>query len=395
MKLDTILVRSGRPSSGPANPSVMRASTILFEDVDCYDRMQKDRFMGLRYGAYGTDTMFHLEAALTELEKCHRAIVVPTGLAAITASLSAIARPGGHMLVADCVYGPTRAFCEGTLKQSGVEVEYFDPLMGEGLGQLVRPNTQAIFCESPGSFTFEVADIPAFVKIAKANDIPFLLDNTWATPVFFDSMGHGVDVSIQAATKYINGHSDVLMGTIATSERWWRPIRDRVADLGFATSPDDCYLALRGLRTLGLRLRHQQASALEIAGWLQDQAGVRKVLHPALPGDPGHSIWKRDFTGASSLFGVELDVDDDEAIHRFVDSLRLFGIGASWGGFESLVLPARYTRTAGVSHRRPVSVRLHIGLEDPQDLKEDLSNALGACKGRRPAKGQANALAHP
>lgn len=381
MKLDTLLAHAGRPSTGPVNPPVMRASTICFENLAAYqEQQQRGRFDGLRYGVYGTETMFHLEAALTALERCHRAIIVPSGLAAITSSLQAVTRSGGHLLVADCVYGPMRQFCDGHLARTGVETEYFDPRNPDDLSSRIRSNTQAIFCESPGSFTFEVMDIPAIVRIARTHKIPTLLDNTWATPVFFDAMGHGVDISIQAATKYLNGHSDVLMGVIATTEEWWRPVRDTVADLGSSTSPDDCYLALRGMRTLSLRLKHQYHSALAISEWLSRQEGVKRVLNPALPGDPGHTIWKRDFTGGTSLFGVEFEDATESMIRDFIDNLKLFGIGASWGGYESLVLPARYARTATGAAANNVSVRIHIGLEDPQDLKDDLGGALRAMR---------------
>jgi len=215
-------------------------------------------------------------------------------------------------------------------------------LIGADIAGLIRDNTRAIFCESPGSLTFEVQDVPAIVKVARARSIPVLLDNTWASPLFFDALAHGVDISIQAATKYLCGHSDVMMGTIATTERWWRPVRDIVADFGFSTSPDDCYLVLRGMRTLGVRMRHQMQSALTVARWLQTQPGVRRVLHPGLPDDPGHALWSRDFTGASALFGVELAAGSQAALTAFIDTLELFGIGSSWGGYESLALPARF-----------------------------------------------------
>lgn len=375
MKLDTLLAHVGRPITGPVNPPVMRASTILFDDVESYDEMQKDRFSGLRYGAYGTESAFQLERALTEISGCHRAIVVPTGLAAITAAISAILAPGGHLLVADCVYGPTRSFCDKVLTSAGISVEYFNPLIGSEIRRLIKSNTQAVFCESPGSFTFEVVDIPALSEVTRSCGIPLVLDNTWATPIYFDALSHGVDISVEAVTKYINGHSDLVMGSISTTERWWRPIRERVADLGFATSPDDCYLALRGLRTLNLRLRHQQQSALKVAEWLSAHSKIEKVLYPPLPQDPGHTIWKRDFSGASSLFGVKFKAADEKITSRFIDSLELFGLGASWGGFESLVLPARYVRTADET-KAIASVRLHIGIEDADDLIDDLEHAL-------------------
>jgi cystathionine beta-lyase len=380
MKKDTLLVRGGRTATGPVNPPVSRASTILFEDLAAFDATRGDRFGILRYGILGTDTLFALEQALTGLEGCHRAIVLPSGLAAITAALTAVVKAGDHLLMVDTAYGPTRTFCDGLLSRNGVETTYYDPLIGADIAGLIRDNTRAIFCESPGSLTFEVQDVPAIAKVAHAHSIPVLLDNTWASPLFFDALAHGVDISIQAATKYLCGHSDVMMGTIATTERWWRPVRDVVADFGFSTSPDDCYLVLRGMRTLGVRMRHQMQSALTVAGWLQTQPDVRRVLHPGLPDDPGHALWSRDFTGSSALFGVELAACSQAALTAFIDTLELFGIGSSWGGYESLAVPARFTRTARPFPLSGTLVRLHIGLEDPDDLIADLAKALSAMR---------------
>jgi len=378
MKKDTLLVHGGRTATGPVNPPVSRASTILFKDLAAYDATRGDRFGDLRYGVHGTDTLFALEQALTRLEGCHRAIVLPSGLAAVTAALTAVVKAGDHLLMVDTAYGPTRAFCDGLLSRNEVETTYYDPLIGADIAGFIRANTRAIFCESPGSLTFEVQDVPAIAKVAHAHSIPVLLDNTWASPLFFDALAHGVDISIQAATKYLCGHSDVMMGTIATTERWWRPVRDVVADFGFSTSPDDCYLVLRGMRTLGVRMRHQMQSALTVARWLQTQPGVRRVLHPGLPDDPGHALWSRDFTGSSALFGVELAAGSQAALTIFIDTLELFGIGSSWGGYESLALPARLTRTARPFPLSGMLVRLHIGLEDPDDLIADLAKALSA-----------------
>ncbi|MFH0301570.1 cystathionine beta-lyase [Bradyrhizobium sp. 31Argb] len=380
MKKDTLLVRGGRAATGPVNPPISRASTILFKDLAAFDATRADRFGALRYGIHGTDTLFALEHALAKLEGCHRAIVLPSGLAAITAALTAVVKAGDHLLMVDTVYGPTRAFCDGLLARNGVETTYYDPLLGSGIADLIGDNTRAIFCESPGSLTFEVQDVPAIAKAAHARSIPVLLDNTWASPLFFDALAHGVDISIQAATKYICGHSDVMMGTIATTERWWRPVRNVVADLGFSTSPDDCYLVLRGMRTLGVRMRHQMQSALTVARWLQAQPDVRRVLHPGLPHDPGHALWSRDFTGSSALFGVELAARSQAALTAFIDTLELFGIGSSWGGYESLALPARFTRTARPFPLSGTLVRLHIGLEDSDDLIADLTKALAAMR---------------
>jgi cystathionine beta-lyase len=265
------------------------------------------------------------------------------------------------------------------LKRFGVETSYYDPGIGtQQIRTLMRPNTRAVFCEAPGSLTFEMQDIPAIADVAHRHGAAVLMDNTWATPYFFDALAHGVDLSIQAGTKYISGHSDVLLGSIATTERWWRPVRDTVADYGYSISPDDCFLALRGLRTLGVRLKAHQAGGMAVAEWLQSRPEVKRVLHPALPDDPGHAIWKRDFTGACGLFGLELRSVPKKAVAAFVDSLKLFGIGASWGGYESLIVPAKFTRTATARKFTGPLLRLHVGLEDPADLIADLEQGFAA-----------------
>jgi len=376
---DTLLVRSGRGRDGLVNPPIERASTILHATLAGYEASwTADRFEGLTYGLHGTHTAFALEEALGALEGRHRPILVPSGLAAITTALLACVKSGDHLLVADCAYGPTRKFCDVHLKRFGVETTYYDPLIGAGIAALMRPNTRAVFCEAPGSLTFEMQDIPAIAEVAHRHGAAVLMDNTWATPYFFDAPAHGVDLSIQAGTKYISGHSDVLLGSIATSERWWRPVRDTVADYGYSISPDDCFLALRGLRTLGVRLKAHQAGGLAVARWLQGRSEVQRVLHPALPDDPGHAIWKRDFTGACGLFSMELRPVSKKAVAAFVDSLKLFGIGASWGGYESLIVPAKFTRTATRRKFAGPLLRLHVGLEDPADLIADLEQGFVA-----------------
>ncbi len=376
---DTLLVHSGRGRGGLVNPPVERASTILHPRLAEYEASwSADRFEGLTYGLHGTHTAFALEEALGALEGCRRPILLPSGLAAITTALLACVKSGDHLLVADSAYGPTRKFCDVHLKRFGVETTYYDSLIGAGIQSLLRPNTRAVFCEAPGSLTFEMQDIPAIASVAHAHGAAVLMDNTWATPYFFDALAHGVDLSIQAGTKYISGHSDVLLGSIATTERWWRPVRDTVADYGYSVSPDDCYLALRGLRTLGVRLRAHQSGGIAVAEWLQGRPEVKRVLHPALPDDPGHALWTRDFTGACGLFGMELQPVPKAAAAAFVDGLRLFGIGASWGGYESLIVPAKFTRTATSRRFAGPLLRLHVGLEDPADLIADLERGFAA-----------------
>jgi cysteine-S-conjugate beta-lyase len=316
------------------------------------------------------------------MEGGYAAVALPSGLAAITAALSAFLKAGDHLLVTDSVYVPTRTFCDGRLKAWGIETEYYDPLIGAGIERLIRPSTRAILCETPGSLTFEMQDIPAIAKAAHAHGIPVLADNTWGTPYYFRSFERGVDVSIHAATKYIAGHSDLMMGLIVTNEQYWKPLRRAVAEYGFGVSPDDCYLALRGFRTIGVRMRQQMQSALTVARWLQKRSDVRRVIYPALEDDPGHQIWKRDFDGAASLFSFVLIPVGDSAIEMFINSLRLFGIGSSWGGFESLVQVAHITKYRTATHWDPggPTIRLHIGLEDPEDLIADLEGAFAQMK---------------
>jgi cystathionine beta-lyase len=379
MRRDTVLGHAGRAPErfdGAVNVPVIRASTVLFPSVDAHEGA--DKFTGVRYGRYGTTTRFALEEALAEVEGAHRVAAVSSGLAAIAVSLLAFARNGDHILVADSVYGPTRHFCDKRLVANGVQVEYYDPHVGGEIAKLFRPNTRLVFCESPGSLTFEMQDVPAIGRAAHEKGIVVLADNTWATPYFFRPFEKGIDVSIHSATKYIVGHADVIMGTVGAGEKHWRVIRETAADYGYTASPDDCYLALRGLRTLGPRVKQQMRSALEVAHWLKARPEVARVLYPALEDDPGHALWKRDMTGAASLFGVELKSVPDDAVRAMVNALKLFGHGASWGGFESLVTwpdPAKI-RTATRWQAGPL-LRLHVGLEDPADLIADLEAGLG------------------
>ena len=386
LQRDTLLGRLGRDHGRDphfVNPAVHRGSTVLFDDVAGYEGRDPDDYKVLRYGIYGTPTAFALEAAVAELEGGDQAVAVPSGLAAITAALAAFTKAGDHILVADTVYGPTRSFCRRRLKPYGVEVEYYDPLIGAGIERLLRPNTTLVYCEAPGSLTFEMQDIPAIAAAAHTRGIPVLADNTWGTPYFFRAFERGVDVSIHAGTKYIGGHSDVLLGLIVTRQQYWLPIRRAVADYGFCASPDDCWLALRGLRTIGVRMRHQQESALKVARWLAARPEVLRVLYPALESDPGHALWKRDFSGAASLFGIVLKPASDAAVAAMIDALELFGIGSSWGGYESLAIRADVSGSRSATRWNPGGplVRLHVGLEDPDDLIADLERGLAALRG--------------
>jgi cystathionine beta-lyase len=361
------------------NTPVFRTSTVIFPDREAYEARGGDDYKKVRYGLSGTPTTFALEEAVAQMEGGHAAVALPSGLAAIAVALWAFLKSGDHLLVPDPVYAPTRTFCDRRLKPNGIEIEYYDPLVGAGIGRLIKPSTRAVFCEAPGSLTFEMQDIPAIAAVAHARGIPVLADTTWGTPYFFRSFEKGVDVSIHAATKYIAGHSDVVMGMIVANERHWLTVRRAVADYGYGVSPDDCYLALRGFRTIGVRMKQQMANALKVARWLQARREVKRVIYPALEGDSGHALWKRDFSGAASLFSFVLTAGEQQAT-AFLNALELFGIGSSWGGFESLAIVAQIAqyRTATTWEPGGPTIRLHIGLEDPDDLIADLERGFAA-----------------
>src|ERR1700676_643904 len=384
---DTLLTHLGRnpeANHGVVNPPVYHASTILSKDMAEWERKRSaPRFEGVRYGLHGTPGTFPLEELLARIEGGYRGMLMSSGLAAVTAPLQALLGCGDHVLMVDSAYGPARNFAEGILKRCGVETTYYDPLIGEGIARLIRPNTKVVYCESPGSLTFEVQDIPAIAAAAHRHGATVLMDNTWASPYLFRSFEHGVDVSIHAATKYIVGHSDAMLGAVLTTEEMFLPVRSAVAELGHCAGPDDVYLALRGMRTLSVRLERHQRNALEVARWLQTRPEVARVLYPALPEDPGHVLWKRDFLGASGLFGVVLKPVPKHAVYALIDALDLFGIGASWGGFESLIQPIypERSRTATRWDAESPGIRIHIGLEDPQDLIADLAQGLDKMRG--------------
>jgi cystathionine beta-lyase len=382
MKKDTLLARTGRDPAryqGMVNTPVFRTSTVIFPDRATYEARGGDNFKRVRYGLYGTPTTFALEEAVAQMEGGHAAVALPSGLAAIAVALCAFLKTGDHVLLPDSVYAPTRNFCDRRLQPNGIEIEYYDPLIGSGIGKLIKPSTRVVFCEAPGSLTFEMQDIPAIAAVARARGIPVLADTTWGTPYFFRSFEKGVDVSIHAATKYIAGHSDVVMGMIVTTEQHWLTVRRAVADYGYGVSPDDCYLALRGLRTIGVRMKQQLANALHVAHWLKSRREVQRVIYPALEGDPGHALWKRDFSGAASLFSFVLAAGE-RAATAFINSLEIFGIGSSWGGFESLAIVAPIAPYRTVTKWDPggPTIRLHIGLEDPDDLIADLERGFAA-----------------
>ena len=362
---------------GAINTPVYRASTILFDSVADYEASQRGQSKSLNYGLRGLPTVTDLQSAVATLEGGHAALAVPSGLAATTLPLLALTSAGDHLLVTDSVYGPTRRFCNNHLTRLGVEVSYYDPLIGSGIEREMRPNTRAVFLESPGSLSFEVQDVPAIAAVAHAHDALVLLDNTWATPLFFRAFDHGVDVALHAGTKYLGGHSDLLIGLIVGNKASFPRLHRLWTDTGVTASSDDCFLALRGLRTLAVRLERHQASALRIARWLKDREEVAEVVYPALPGSRGHALWKRDFAGACGLFGVILKPAPKERVEAMLNGLRWFKLGVSWGGFESLILPIN-DAVRSVTRWEPEGpyLRLHVGLEDPDDLIDDLAGGL-------------------
>ncbi len=378
--INTQLTHGGndpRDYHGFVNPPVVHASTVLFPDA----ATMASRGQKYTYGTHGTPTHDALAQAVNELEGSFGTILVPSGLAAVTIPLLAFLSAGDHVLIVDSVYHPTRRFADTMLGRLGVQVEYYDPLIADGIGALMRMNTKVVFTESPGSNTFEVQDIPAISGIARKAGAVVMMDNTWATPIYFRPLDFGVDIAIHAATKYPAGHSDVLLGMVSANEACWPKLNEAYTNIGCCAGPDDVYQVLRGLRTMGVRLERHQKSALEIARWLETQAGVASVLHPALESHAGHALWKRDFSGASGIFSVVLAGGGQKTAHAFLDGLGIFGLGYSWGGYESLaVAVALGDRTIARGNYDGPLIRLQIGLEDVEDLKSDLSKALEAAR---------------
>jgi len=373
--------REGVRIHGFVNPGVHRGSTVLFPNCEARRAGAAKRFeQHMTYGTQGGPTHYALEDVIAEIEGGTRCTIVGTGLAAVAVPLLAYLKAGDHCLMPDSVYGPARNIATGMMKGWGIETEFYDPCIDEaGMRALIRSNTKVVYTESPGSHTFEVQDVPALARAAHAAGAKVLMDNTWGIHTF-QPFAHGVDVSIQALTKYVGGHSDILLGSVTVnSEEDHIAVRSAASTMGHYASPDDCWLALRGVRTMAVRLRTQAAAALEIAEWLEQQPQIQRVLHPALPSHPQHALFQRDFTGACSLFGIVLDARfSQEDMFRFVDNMTLFGIGASWGGYESLAIPTTgfITRTAHTGDFGGQTVRIHIGLEDVADLKADLAQSL-------------------
>ena len=380
LKPETLVTVGGRnphAHHGYVNTPVYHASTLLYETAEDY-LGRRGRYS---YGRRGTPTSEALETAIREIEgpACAGVALLPSGLAAISTALLSVLKSGDHLLVSDSAYGPTRKFCDSTLKQFGVTTTYYDPLIGGDIGKLMRPNTTAVFCESPGSLTFEMQDIPAIAEVAHAKGAVVLADNTWAGPLYCRALEKGVDLSIQSGTKYIGGHSDLMLGTVSANQQTVQRLKDTAYGMGLCVGPDDMNLGLRGLRTLAVRLARHYQSGVTVAKWFEQRPEVLKVFHPALPSHPGHAIWKRDFTGASGLFSIVLQPAPDHAVHAPLNTLKLFGMGYSWGGFESLALqPDLSDRVAAKAPAEGPVIRLQIGLEDVSDLKEDIERGFAA-----------------
>ncbi|MFJ9901083.1 trans-sulfuration enzyme family protein [Streptomyces sp. NPDC091280] len=380
MDTETLLIHAGRETAAAANavsPPLVRTSTTVFASYDAYKQAQGALvFDGPRYGRSGTSTTFELQRAMAEIACTETCIATSSGLAAITAVLAAHAGPGRHLLIGAGVYGPTRVFCDNVLIPSGTDVEYF--AHDTDIAPLLRESTSLVFVETPASLTMEMWDVPAISAAAHDRGVPVACDATWGTPVFFDAHALGIDISIHAATKFINGHSDLLLGLITGTLDALAGVRAYCDCNGTHAAPDTCWLTLRGLRTLAVRMEAHQRSALTVAHWLTSQPGVQRVLFPALDTDPGHKLWQSQFSGAAGPFTVELAPSSEEAFTQFIDSLSLFGLGTSWGGFESLVMPAipHHLRALAAPTDAPRLVRLHIGLENPHDLCDDLAAAL-------------------
>lgn len=383
--ISTKLINAGREQAElpikTINPPLHRASTVLF---DCYADMLKanqGQFDGVEYGTCGMAAQKSFEAAMVELEGAHGCKAFQSGIAAISMVLMAYTGQGDHILICDNVYGPTRNFCDKFLSRYGVETEYLPSAAGADVADYIRENTRLLFMESPGSNTFEIQDIPAVTKACREKGVVSVIDNTWATPLYLNPFELGVDVSIQSATKYITGHSDILLGTVSTNSESWKKFEQCCGLFEVYASQEDCYQALRGLRTLKVRLKEHEKSALEVAGWLADHEMVESVIHPALKSHPQHELWKRDFKGSSGLFGFTLKGESEDIDHSpFVDSLKLFGLGYSWGGYKSLITGGKFRRTNPFGYAGKTIFRLNIGLEDVEDLKADLEQGLANLK---------------
>lgn len=385
---DTLVTHAGRHPeqfSGVVNTPVIRGSTVLSSTLAEWQekkKAQRSGVVGTYYGRFGTPTAHALQEAIAELEGGYRALVYPSGLAACSGALLSFVSAGDHVLMTDSAYSPTRSFAIRLLTRMGVETTFYSPSAGESIASLIRPNTKVLYVESPGSETLEMQDVPTLARIAHDHGLTVIADNTWGTPLYFKAFEHGVDVSIQAATKYIVGHSDAMLGVVTANEASWPKLKQTTQDLGYTAGPDDIYLALRGLRTMAVRLKQHFIGGVRVAEWLSTRPEVDVVLHPALPSHPGHALWKRDYLGACGLFSIVLRPAPLAATTAFIDALSLFGLGASWGGYESLIVPFNPDGERDVAPwpYAGQAYRLHVGLEDIDDLIADLSQAFDAMK---------------
>ena len=372
-RIATDVVVAGRTPfefEGFVNTPIFRGSTVLSPTVDQF-LGHKGRYV---YGRRGTPTSDALSNALKQLEGGAGVVLTPSGLSAITTAILSVVKSGDHILVTDSAYNPTRVFCNGILARLGVDTTYYDPLVGKGIEAMFRPNTRVVFLEAPGSLSFEMQDIPAIVDVAHKRGAVTTMDNTWATPIYFKPHEFGIDLSLEAGTKYLGGHADANLGWVSATEKYWAQLKETHGNLGLCPGPEDVFLCLRGLRTLAVRLDRHMSSGLAVANWLKARPEVERVLYPALESDPGHAIWKRDFRGACGLFSIILKPCSAKALATFIEGLQLFGIGASWGGYESLAIPFDCSKMRTATKWQPSgpAVRLHIGLEDTQDLIADL-----------------------
>ncbi len=377
LKSRSRLVHLGRDrehSQTFVNVPPYRGSTVLYPDAATL----KSRAQRYTYGTHGTPTTDALSSAWSDISGAAGTVLVPSGLAAIVVALMAALSAGDHLLATDSAYAPARAFADRTLKRMGVETTYYDPCIGAGIEALMRPNTRAVLTESPGSQSLEIQDVPAIAEVAHARGACVIMDNTWATPLFFPPHAHGVDMAVEAGTKYLSGHSDLLLGLVSANETWFEPLRRSVDLMAIPPGPEDVFLALRGLRTMELRLREAERQGLALARWLQTRPEVLRVIHPALPDDPGHALWKRDFSGSSGLFSVVLKPASEAAVAALLDGLELFGLGFSWAGFESLAIPFDCTTYRTATRWAPggPTLRFSVGLEDIEDLKADLDRGF-------------------
>ena len=386
-KNDTKIILSGKSQKSKSsfvNSPIYKGSTVLFKTVEDMNKsMKRKNTQTLAYGRFGSPSTFEFEKAIAEIDEGHSAVATSSGTAAIVASLLAVLKTGDHILITDSVYGVTKNLAKGLLNNMGITTTFYKPDIGKEINRLIKKNTKVIFIESPGSLTFEIQNVPMLVEIAKKNNLITIMDNTWATPLFFKPFYNGIDISIQSATKYIVGHSDAMLGVITTNKTYTKCVREAAHNMGSCPSPEDIYLGIRGLKTLSIRLQKHQQSTSKVIEWLKTQDVIDAILYPALPDNPGYEIWKRDFLGASGLFGIKLKNTKKSLVNKMLNNLKLFNMGYSWGGYESLILPIQpeKLRETYKWKNNYGTLRIHVGLEDPDDLINDLKDNINILKG--------------